>query len=85
MVDVRIHTTIIMERRRVREQVNTSAKSFIEYNVLRSYRLAVEHILSDGEVNCDVCMYVCLFSRLGVNIVHIDKYKVQISPVGCNQ
>ena len=26
---------------------------------------------------CFFCMYVCLFSRLGVNIVHIDnnKYK----------
>ena len=49
-----------MERRRVHEQANTSAKSFIEYNVLRSYRLAVEDILSDGEVNCDH-LYVLRF------------------------
>ena len=52
-----------MEIRRVREQVNTGAKSFIEYNVLRSYRLAVEDILSDGEVNCGRLYVLRLFTN----------------------
>ena len=52
-----------MERRRVREQVNIGTKSFIEYNVLRSYRLAVQDMLSDGEVNCGRLYVLRLFTN----------------------
>ena len=62
-VDIHIHTTIIMERRRAREQVNTVAKSFIEYTVMRSYQLAVEEIFSDGEVNCGRLYVLRLFTN----------------------
>ena len=62
-VDIHIHTTIIMERRRAREQVNTVAKSSIEYTVMRSYRLAVEEIFSDGEVNCGRLYVLRLFTN----------------------
>ena len=71
-----------MERRRVREQVNTSAKSFIEYNVLRSYQLAVEDILSDGEVNCDRLYVLRLFTNAMIRVYPLYEDAIRREHVG---
>ena len=51
-----------MEGSRVREQVNTLAKSFIEHTAMHSYRVVVEEMFSDGEVNCGRLYVLRLFT-----------------------
>ena len=57
-----IYTTIVMESRRVRQQVNTLAKSFIEHTAMRCYHFVVDEMFSDREVNCGRLYVLRLFT-----------------------